>query len=267
MLYQSQHSVRSDYFMIERGQNFSFPPHLHSSFEFIAVPRGEMVVTVEKTDYILRDGDALLIFPNQLHSLHTHTNSEHILCIFSPQLVRAYGNIFLNKAPKSNLFTPTKFYIDELNRPMTDDSVLRIKGLLYSLCAEFDRNAEYTEKVREDDGLLLKIFGFIENNYNKECSLRMLAEEISYHEVYLSRYFKKSTGLTFTEYVNRYRVNEGAYILKNSQKKIVDVAYECGFDSLRSFNRSFKEIIGMTPRSFRMKSNNLSSLTINALNV
>ena len=266
MLYQSQHSLRSDYFMIERGQNFSFPPHLHSSFEFIAVPRGEMVVTVEKKEYILRDGDALLIFPNQLHSLRTNTSSEHILCIFSPQLVRAYGNIFLNKSPKSNLFTPAKFYIDELSRPINDGSVLRIKGLLYSLCAEFDRSAEYTEKVREDDGLLLKIFGFVEKNYAKECSLRMLAEEISYHEVYLSRYFKKSTGLTFTEYVNRYRVNEGAYILTNSQKKIVDVAYECGFDSLRSFNRSFKAIIGTTPKSFRGQGDSRSSLIINALN-
>lgn len=251
MLYQSQHSLRCDHFKIEKGRDFSFPPHLHSSFELIVVTSGEMTVTVEKTEYLIGRQDALLIFPNQLHSLHTDTQSEHILCIFSPQLVRAYGNIFLNKLPKNNLFKPSPFYIEALSEKDSENGSLRIKGLLYSLCAEFDSTAEYTEKARDEGELLLKIFRFVEETYAKECTLSRLAERISYHDVYLSRYFKKCTGLTFSEYANRYRVNEGAYILRNSQKKILDVAYECGFDSLRSFNRNFKEIMGKTPSEYR----------------
>ncbi len=251
MLYESKNSLHSDLFKIERGRDFSFPMHLHASFELITVSDGEMTVTVDQTKYLLKPGKALLVFPNQLHSLHTNTHSEHLLCIFSPQLVKAYQNSLLNKLPKNNLFSPAPFYLDTLFFHDGDSSTLRIKGLLYSICAEFDATAEYIERKSDKENLLMRTFQFIESNYTKECTLRKLAAKISYHEVYLSRYFKKCTGLTFSDYVNRYRVNEGAYLLKNTQKKILDIAFECGFDSLRSFNRNFKAIMGETPNEHR----------------
>ena len=255
MLYQPQHSLHSDYFKTEKGKDFSFPLHLHESFELIAVTDGEMAVTVEKSQYILKSGEAILVFPNQMHSLYTQTNSEHILCIFSPQLVKAYGNIFTNSSPKSNLFIPTPFYLSRLESLGSNENLLGIKGLLYSLCDEFNASAEYLDRRGDEDELLPKIFKFVEENYKGDCSILDLSAHISYHEVYLSRYFKKYTDLTFSEYVTRYRVNEGAYILKNSQKKIVDVAYECGFESLRSFNRNFKRIVGKTPNQYRNEKN------------
>jgi AraC-like DNA-binding protein len=255
MLYQSQHSLDSDHFKIEKGKDFSFPPHLHESFELIAIKSGEMTVDIEKRRYFLRTGEALLVFPNQLHALYTEKTSEHILCIFSPHLVKAYGNIFTNQSPKNNFFIPTPFYLSRLDDFGASENLLGIKGLLYSLCDEFNASAEYTDKRGDSYGLLPKIFKYVEENYKGDCSVSSLAADISYHEVYLSRYFKKHTGLTFSEYVNRYRVNEGAYILKNSQKKIVDVAYECGFESLRSFNRNFKAIVGKTPNQYRNDKN------------
>lgn len=251
MFYQTQHSLNCDHFKVEHSGNCSFPTHLHTSFEFIVILSGEMSVTVDNTPYLLKEGEALLIFPNQLHALKTNTHSTHLLCIFSPHLVKAYGNVFFNKSPKSNFFVPNRFYIDQLFRLKEEEDPLLIKGVLYSLCAQFNSTAEYIDsKIREDD-LLLKIFAFVQSNYMRDCSLRTLAEHISYHEVYLSRYFRKCTGLTFSEYVNRCRVNEGAYILKNSQKKILDIAYDCGFESLRSFNRNFKAIMGITPHGYR----------------
>ena len=130
MFYQSQHSLHSDHFKVEKGKNFSFPLHLHESFELIAITSGEMAVTIEKSQYILKSGEAILIFPNQLHSLYTQTSSEHILCIFSPHLVKAYGNIFTNSLPKSNLFIPTPFYLSHLESLSSNENLLGIKGLL-----------------------------------------------------------------------------------------------------------------------------------------
>ena len=252
MFYETKHSLDSDLFKIERGRDFSFPMHLHESFELITVSDGDMTVTVEHTEYLLKKGQAILVFPNQLHSLRTQTHSEHLLCIFSPQLVKAYRNVFAEKLPKNNLFYPDAYCLDALFSEDENDGPLRVKGLLYLICASFDSTAEYMERKSGEDSLLMKIFKFVESHYAGECSLPGLAEQISYHEVYLSRYFKKATGLTFSDYVNRYRVNEGAYILKNSQKKILDVALECGFDSLRTFNRNFKAIMGKTPNEYRL---------------
>lgn len=251
MFYESHNSLYSDLLKIETGEDFSFPPHLHSSFEFVTVTDGEMLVNVDKKQYYLKDGEALLIFPNQMHSLSTPEHSRHLLCIFSPKLVQAYSNVFLAKRPVDHKFYPDSFYIKQLSEFVYRKSSLKAKGLLYSLCDEFDSNAVYTDHDSEKENLLLKIFQFVETNYNKTCTLDALSEHISYHSVYLSRYFKRCTGLSYTDYVNRYRVNEAGYILKNSDTNILQIAYDCGFESLRSFNRNFKSIMGVTPSEFR----------------
>ncbi len=251
MLYESEHSLQGELLKVETGSDFSFPPHLHSSFELIAVTEGEMVITVDKMQYKLTQGEALLIFPNQVHALHTPQHSTHILSIFSSQLVHAYANSVLGKLPESHLFHPNPFYVEQLFLMRGCNDLLRIKGLLYSLCAEFDSVATYRARESEKRDLLFAIFQFVENNYSGDCSLAALAAHTSYHSVYLSRYFKQYIELTYTDYVNRYRINEAAYLLKNSEQKILNIAYDCGFDSLRSFNRSFKRIMGTTPSAYR----------------
>ena len=252
MLYQSSNNG----ILLKEHHNHNFPIHLHENFEFITVKDGEMTVTVNQNEYHLKKGDAVLIFPNQIHSLHTDVYSLDWICIFSPHLVAAYKNTFSKKLPQNNLFRPTQFYLDTLFSLTEDSDILKIKGVLYSICAEFDSTAKYVARMHENANLLMKIFRFVESNYAKECKLSTLANQIVYHEVYLSRYFKKCTGIDFSDYVNQYRINEGAYILRNSTRKIIDVAYDCGFNSLRTFNRNFKAIIGKTPSEYRSNERN-----------
>ena len=91
MFYEFKHIGSSDYFVKEYGENFSFPPHMHLCIELVVALDGEMNVTVDGKENILHRGEALLIFPNQLHSLASE-KSRHLLCIFSPDLVRAYSS-------------------------------------------------------------------------------------------------------------------------------------------------------------------------------
>ncbi len=251
MFYQSRNYLDNELFRVESGVDFSFPPHLHGSFELIIAVEGLLTVTVDKMQYQLTEGKAVLVFPNQVHSLHTSQHSAHILCIFSPQLIRAYSNTFLSKRPKCHLFTPQPFYVEKLQQLRGGHSELQAKGLLYSVCGEFDTGAEYYDWADHKENLLMKIFHFVEEHYGEDCSLSALSAYTSYHSVYLSRYFKQSTGISFTDYVNRYRVNEAGYTLRNSRKKILEIALECGFESLRSFNRNFRSIMGMTPNEYR----------------
>ena len=251
MFYQSGNSLYSDLWKIENGVDFSFPLHLHSSFEFITVTEGSMTITVDKKQYALHPGKGVLIFPNEAHALISEEHSAHTLCIFSPKLVQAYSGVFLSKRPLCHLFEPNRFYLDQLFALNAKESSLRIKGLLYSLCADFDASAVYRNHESEKEELLFKIFQFVESHYTTSCSLEALSAETSYHGVYLSHYFKQMTGLTYTDYVNRYRVNEAGYLLKNGGESILQVAYDCGFDSLRSFNRNFKKVMGVTPSEYR----------------
>lgn len=251
MFYQTHSSLTTDGLKLENGIDFNFPMHLHSSFELIVVTEGEMQVSVDCNVYNLCQEEAILVFPNQVHELKTLNHSCHFLCIFSPKLVQAYSKLFSTMVPVCNKFHPDFFFVERLAALTKNDSIINVKGTLYSICAEFDKVADYRDKDGGNNELLSKIFRFVETNFNRDCSLDALSEFTSYHYVYLSKYFKRSTGISFTEYVNRYRISEACYLLLNDEGTILQTAYDCGFDSLRSFNRNFKNIMGITPSEYQ----------------
>jgi AraC-like DNA-binding protein len=63
--------------------------------------------------------------------------------------------------------------------------------------------------------------------------------------------FKKFTGLNFTEYLSRVRIENSRNLLLNPNLRISEIAYEAGFQSLTHFNRVFKRIVGQSPTGFR----------------
>ncbi len=250
MFYESHNSLNSDIFKLETGFDFSFQPHLHSAFELIYVTEGLMQVAVDNIQYDLSVGDAVLVFPNQVHSLHTPQHSRHELCIFAPELVRAFDPVHNGKIPKTNQFQPDQHTLKALSN-LSANQTLLIKGTLYSLCGQFDMTAQYHDRAKNSDGLLAQVFRFVEEHYKSDCSLSALAQQTGYHSVYLSRFFRQCTGLTYTDYVTRSRINEAAYLLKNTHEKMIDIAFSCGFNSLRSFNRSFKAVMTQSPTDYR----------------
>jgi len=250
MFYQFHHHATADYLKVEYGQDFSFPLHLHQCFEVIVLLDGNMRVVVNEQEYHLSQGDALLIFPNQIHSLSSE-NSRHVLCIFSPMLVQAFSTKRIACTPTSNLFRPDPYLIHALDQLTPQCDSAQKKGVLYLLCHQFDASAEYREADGDRKNLLHKIFSEVELRYRENCSLAVLAEKIGYDYSYLSRYFKKNVGISFNTYLNNYRLSQACYLMENTDMPIIECAYESGFSSLRSFNRNFRQRFGMSPSDYR----------------
>jgi len=249
MFYELIHSGSPEYCKTEYGTNFSFPPHMHQCFELITVRSGEMTVVVQEQTYCLRAGEGLLIFPNQIHSLSSRTCS-HMLCIFSPHLVSAYWSNIRAKRPENPVFRPSEQILALLDQLNSDTPVLSKKGVLYLLCSDFDRAARYVAQDSDRRNLLAEIFRFIEANFSRDCTLSTLAQSLGYDYTYLSRYFKRTVGISFHEYVSIYRLNNACDLLRNSGQTVLHCALESGHDSLRSFNRNFKKHFGITPSAY-----------------
>ena len=94
-----------------------------------------------------------------------------------------------------------------------------------------------------------------EENFNKNCSLKDLSTALGYDYAYLSRYFKKITGISYNDYLNSFRLNSACYLLQNSNLSVIECAEECGYKSLRTFNRNFKEYYGQSPSNYRKNLN------------
>lgn len=150
-----------------------------------------MQITVDDKIYTLRQKEALMIFPHQIHSLAS-TNSRHVLCIFSPHLVQAYSARIAGKIPCDGKFSPDSYIIDAVCNAGSDSSDITKKGILYMLCGQFEKSATYRLHKTDNNNLLFKIFSFVETEFSGDCSLTHLAEVSGYDYSYLSRFFKKS---------------------------------------------------------------------------
>ncbi len=252
MIYEfSNFGTLQDYFT-KSGKNLSFYDHMHNSFELFYVTDGEVRVYINDKENILHKGEAVLIFPNQKHSFSSVTSS-HSYCMFSQKLVEAFSSRVSYKIPKSNKFKPSRPVIDMVFKIKGTDSVLKKKGALYSLIAEFDEVAEYTEKSSLNLRFLDKMLDFVENNYSLDCSLSKATAQLGYSYSYISRYFQKSFGISYNSFVNQFRISKSCYLLKNTDMSILECSIECGYSSVYSFMRNFKSICKMTPSEYRDK--------------
>jgi AraC-like DNA-binding protein/ligand-binding sensor protein len=94
---------------------------------------------------------------------------------------------------------------------------------------------------------------FIAQHQDEEVSLRQVASAVNTSAFYFCKMFKQATGLTFTDYLARTRIEKVKNLLLNPHKRISEVAYETGFQSLSQFNRVFRRVTGQSPTVWRAK--------------
>ena len=91
----------------------------------------------------------------------------------------------------------------------------------------------------------------ITDNLGEDLSASALARELGMNDSRFSRFFRRATGNTFTDFVNQVRINRACHMLMESNRQITDIGYEVGFNNIANFNRRFLDITGMTPREYR----------------
>lgn len=100
-------------------------------------------------------------------------------------------------------------------------------------------------------GFILRAKQYIHEKIGEDISLREVARKVNTSSYYLCKQFKKSTGLSYTEYVSRIRIHKAKRLLKSPEVRVSEVAFQVGFQSLTHFNRVFKKFTGHSPTEFR----------------
>lgn len=110
-----------------------------------------------------------------------------------------------------------------------------------------------TRQTKIDSDRMIKIYDFILQHYKNTVRLDDLAKHINMTPTSLCRYFKKKIGKSFIEMVNGARIKFACNLLRKTDKTILEICYECGFNNLSNFNRQFRKITGVNPKEFRTK--------------
>jgi AraC-like DNA-binding protein/ligand-binding sensor protein len=107
------------------------------------------------------------------------------------------------------------------------------------------------EQQHEEPPLITRAKHFIGEHQAESLSLDQMAGVLNVSTFYFCKLFKKATGLTFTDYLARTRIERAKNLLLNPNVRVSEVAYDCGFISLTHFNRIFKRVVGKSPTEYR----------------
>jgi AraC-like DNA-binding protein/mannose-6-phosphate isomerase-like protein (cupin superfamily) len=104
----------------------------------------------------------------------------------------------------------------------------------------------------KDQNRVSRIFDFVDKNYASEIDVKVVADLSNLTLPAFCNYFRKNLGVSFTDFLNEYRINQACILLSEGQS-ITDVAYKCGFNSLSYFSRIFKTYKKFSPTDFQRK--------------
>ncbi len=152
--------------------------------------------------------------------------------------VRFTGEI--RKAWEKNPMTPPEKY----------NAIVRLLAFFADQLSGLS-NQLMTEKNNAEPPLVLKARDYIEKHKTEELSLADVAKASGASVFHFCKVFHKATGLKFTDYVARVRLEEARNRLLNPNMRVSEIAYDVGFQSLTQFNRTFKRVFGQSPTDFR----------------
>jgi len=99
--------------------------------------------------------------------------------------------------------------------------------------------------------IIQSMIDYINVYYNLDLKLDQLAKLYFLNPNYLRNLFKKYTGMSFTDYLNKYRIEKAMDLLKKSNEQIINISMQVGFNNVTYFNKLFKRCTGFKPRQYR----------------
>lgn len=258
---KSDHNIRAF-----QTYGMNFPAHLHVQLELVYVLEGKIQMTIQDMEYTFYKGDFILIFPNTIHSYSSSftmnaLNNSVLTVISGVMLAGEYLNTLMNyrlRKPyirSKNLHDDVVFAMNALVKEMNDSKSLYVsKAYLQLILARTIPSLELVKYQSLDShDLAHRIVNYISLCFREPLSLDILATELGISRYYLSRVFSSKLNSNFNDYVNNIRVSYASTLILTTDMSITQICNDAGFNSLRTFNRVFKDNFHMTPSEYRYR--------------
>ena len=237
----------------------AYVPMFHPHIEILCVTSGEAEVMVDGEKRTLFAGDCCVVFPYCVHAYHAAPAAKAVLIMFDAAFLHDFSPVFMSSKPKEpffktdahrqNLLEQVLKYAKEEN-PMLQGA---LKGYLGAFVGEVLAEMPLIAADNTHGTTIQKILSFCFQNFEKNLTQKQVSQTLFISERQLTNIFSSRLHCSFRGYINQLRVNKAAGLLKNTNMKIIDIMYDCGFENQSSFNRIFYNIKGMTPSEYRKK--------------
>ena len=242
--------------------------HLHVHIEFFYLTEGKMRVFVDSAEQEASAGDVVIAFPNQVHRFETVEPEKYLLFIVHPDMMPELSDVFSGRQPSFPLIKnrpdllPLLAQMKEAAHRPSPFREVTIKGLLLAFFGQALEDVDLTEPRAEDSHAIREIVHFCTRHFTSDLSLELLEEKLHLSRYYISHLFSHRLCIRFNDYVNSLRVTEACRLLRATSDSVTDIAARVGFNTLRTFNRSFAKQMGQSPSEYRRRFGNTSQQTV-----
>lgn len=248
--------------------------HYHNAYELQYFIRGNVSFFVHDQIYEAKKGDVLFIDSYEIHNSTDITGEcEKIVLIYRPSFAESDANF---KAPDIFSLLNKKYggkrliSLPEPHRPQiihlfeqmlyhygnkSPYSLIYLNSyltLLITYIAEYLENAPADEVQKTAlNQKISAIISYLEANLGSDITLDAIAGQFNANKSHLCRFFKRYTGFSLFDYINRSRIAAAEKLMLQGKHSITDICYMVGFNNLTHFERVFKQHSGMSPRNYR----------------
>ncbi len=247
----------------------SYPLHWHEEMELVAVMQGQGYVMVQAECYEARQGDIFVIPPQMLHGFaqQQEMEMEYYNILFRLTMLEREGEETLRPLYDPGFPVPAVLRRGtELNRLLSGHissliesrkqkeglNTLMIRShllaILYHLLSSVDAETIQAPKIRYDS--LKPVLTYLQDHYSREITVGRAAALCGYSESYFMKLFRELTGVSFVQYVKRFRLERAQALLRGGCR-VTEAAEQTGFHNLSYFTRAFRSQYGQTPSQYR----------------
>lgn len=243
----------SDYIGV--NEPLVYPAHFQNTIELVYINRGTARAIADGIECNLKEGDFFIAFPETVHSYDNCHNMDSTIVIISASRFPEYASIFNSKRPVSPLVcnapSEAKELLSLLVKTKDKYDSHTIRGILLSIFGMLLHCMDFTEINHTSHITPQEILRYCQLNCKTGISIDQISKDLKISKSCISHTFSEKFRMPFRTYINTLRLREAVKLLENTSKSITEIAAESGFETIRTFNRSFTQSFGISPSQYR----------------
>ncbi len=229
--------------------------HINSEAELLAVESGKVSIMLGGQAHTVEAGEAVLIFPYQFHGFTHEKTTKAKVYMFSHAAVEDFCKEYNSGLFENQIFRTApalcsylEYALEHLDAPRAD---LTVKSMFYACASAFLEQNPPRACMGKTDFSVQRVAEYVLSHLSENLTLQQTARHFGMNKNVLSRSFADLIGVRFAEFVNNVRIEKAKTLLLGSNDTVIEIAFTCGFGSVRSFNRLFFKCVGCTPTDYR----------------
>lgn len=252
-IFEKRAYAGNEHVWVGKYRNLHNISHWHMEHELIACREGSAQVMLDDTMFNITQQQCIFCHSGCVHYISASPDSLLLVCLFNEKMYDPITSPFTLENPVFEDRYGILPKLSEIRHELQNQPIFfecRTEAMIGEILVDVFRGEPLRKAQWQFSDVITRykqLLNHIDLEY-EHITYRNAVQFMNMSDAYFSRYFKRQAGMTFSQYLNVVRIEKAVQLLDSDPTmKITDVMLRCGFNTIRSFNRVFREVTGFTP--------------------